>query len=181
MRASLDGALSSEIEKKNPLVLASPQRAAAMSRACSFLDALRDQRHCIDPANPADSQVLTCLSVTRGARPGSAVPMQRRGSPALSARSAGDVERSTRDIRALLDDESARLQTESAELRCALFATAEEIGDVGALEPPTTTAIEAFHKRLQARELVARNMAKAGGSSPVSKLRDSVRLNRLWG
>jgi hypothetical protein len=83
------------------------------------------------------------------------------------------------DIRALLDDEYTRIQNEINALRCDVFSTADELEDVRAVEPPPTSEIEAFTKRLKTREFVLKSMAKTP-ASPVAKLRDSVRLNRLW-
>jgi hypothetical protein len=181
MRDSLSETLSSEIQKKNPSFLASAQRTTVINRAVRFLDSLRDQGHFVDPTNPDDSQILKYLKYTRSPRPGSTSgsPSARRRTPS-STRSVGDIGQSISDIQVLLDEEYTRLQTDISELRCALFSTAEEVDDVKSLEPPTTSSIEAFSKRLQTQELVAKSMARSRGSSAVAKMRDSVRMNRLW-
>jgi hypothetical protein len=181
MQDSLNETLSSEIQKKNPPFLASAQRTTVINRAVKFLDSLRDQGHFIDPTDPNDSQILKYLKYTRSSRPssssGSASPRRR---PPSSTRSVSDISESISDIQGLLDEEYARLQTDIGGLRCALFSTAEELDDVKSIEPPTTPSIEAFSKRLQTQEMVAKNMARTRGSSAVGMLRDSVRKNRLW-
>jgi hypothetical protein len=93
---------------------------------------------------------------------------------------ACDVMENFEAIQKLLDVEYGAIQNEIQGLRCQLFSTADEIEDVRRLEPPPTAAIETFTKRLQTREFVLKSMAQSTKTSPVAKLSDSVRLNRLW-
>jgi hypothetical protein len=181
MESTIQANLTNEIEKKNPIVLASAQRSAAINRAITFLDSLRDQGHFVDPTNPNDSQVLKYLKFTRTARPATAqrpftVNEVRR---TRSARSVDDVAESIEGIQSLIDEEYSALTAEIHELRSAMFANCEELQEVKAIEPPTTAAIETFNKRLKTKDFVCRSIANTRGSGP-SRLRDSVRLSRLW-
>jgi hypothetical protein len=181
MQDSLNETLSSEIQKKNPSFLASIQRTTVINRAVKFLDSLRDQGQFVDPTNPDDSQILRYLKYTRSPRPGSSSGSSSpRCRTPSSTRSVGDISQSISDIQSLLDEEYTKLQTDISDLRCAVFSTAEELDEVKSLQPPTTASIEAFSKRLQTQELVAKNMARSRGMSAVAKLRDSVRMIRIW-
>jgi hypothetical protein len=182
MQTTLTDDIDAEISRKNPLILASPQRNTAIARACAFLDSLKSGGHVVEPTTPNDAQVLKYLKLTRLSRPssGDQVSPRRDISSPKSARSIGDVNDNISDIQQLLDDEYTRLQTYVQDIRCQMFSQSEELGEVKALVPPTTDSIEGFSKRLHTQELVARSIAKTQGSSGVARLRDSVRLNRLW-
>jgi hypothetical protein len=181
MEVSIHDRLTSEIERKNPAVLASAHRTTAINRAIALLDTLRSQGETIDPRDCDDSQVLQYLKLTRMARPATAMrSMTAPGSRGTrSARPPCDIMDSIAEIQALMDDEYAWLQAETNEIRCALFSRCEQLQEVNAIEPPPTPAIETFSKRLQRREIVCRSIAKTQG--PVGRrLRDSVRLSRIW-
>jgi hypothetical protein len=182
MQSQLQDDLDAEISRKNPLILASPQRNAAIARACAFLDSLKSQGHVVEPSIPADSQVLKYLKLTRQTRPASGdQPSPRRElSASKSARSIGEMNDSITDIQQLLDDEYTNLQTMVQDIRCSMFSQSEELGEVKAIVPPTTDSIEGFSKRLHTQDMVTRSLAKTQGSSSVARLRDSVRLNRMW-
>jgi hypothetical protein len=181
MEATIQQNLTNEIEKKNPIVLDSVQRSSAINRAVKFLDSLRDQGHFVDPTNPNDSQVLKYLKFTRSPRP---TTSQRPFTVnevrhTRSARPVDDVAQSIEEIQTLIDEEYKVLVTETQELRSAMFASCEELREVKEIEPPTTSTIETFNKRLQTQDFVYRNMANTRGSG-TSRLKDSVRLSRLW-
>jgi hypothetical protein len=93
--------------------------------------------------------------------------------------SSDNVKASITEIQSLMDDEYLRLQMEIADIRCGLFSSCEQLHEVKALEPPPTASIEQFNKRLQTQELVISHVAKSRGSA-VTRLRDSIRLSRLW-
>jgi hypothetical protein len=185
MQNTLQDSINDEIEKKNPLLLACPQRTRAVASAIKALDSLRDHGRVVDPEDPADSQVLKYLKFTRAGRPstdGGAPVVSRGESSVRSARSVGCSDNgaaSTAEMQSLMDDEYSRLQTEIADIRCALFSSCDELHEVKALEPPPTASIEQFNKRLQTQELVVTQIARSRGSA-VTRLRDSVRLSRLW-
>jgi hypothetical protein len=182
MQATLNERLAAEIKRKNPPLFASPQRTSAINRVIKFLDSIRAQGHVIEPTSPDDTAVLKYLKLAKASsRPstddGTTAPRQTsRG----STRSSIDLRGSFADIQKLLDDEYLQIQTAISALRCALFSTADELDDVRALEPPLTSSIESFGKRLNTQEFVIRSMAKSSGTTAVGKARDSVRLNRLW-
>jgi hypothetical protein len=182
MQSTIQDDLDAEIMRKNPLILSSPQRNAAIARACKFLDSLKADGHVVEPTNPNDSQVLKYLKLTRLSRPNSGdLPSPRRElSTPKSSRSIDDVGENITEIQNIIDEEYTKIQTMVQELRVSLFSQAEELDDVKALQPPTTDSIESFSKRLHTQEVVARSMAKVQGSTSVARLRDSVRLNRLW-
>jgi CHAD domain-containing protein len=186
MQNTIQDDLTNEFQKKNLSILACPQRTKAISRATRFLDSLRAQGHFVDPQDPADSQVLKYLKIARVARPSTTPnPPMSRWLP-LSARSTRSVHdtresigESVTEIQGLIDEEFSVLQTEIAELRCSLFASCEELNQVKSIDPPSTAAIEAFGKRLQTQEVAVKGIGKAKGSA-ASRLRDSIRLSRLW-
>jgi hypothetical protein len=181
LQYSLRDALTAEVEKKNPPILISPQRSAAIKRAIAFLDSLREKGHIPDPTCPDDTQIMKYLRLSKAsARPNSADRTSSRLQAGnRAARSVCDATESFEDIQKLLDEEYVHIQNEIQALRCELFTTADEIEEVRGLEPPPTAAIETFTKRLQTKDFVLKSMTQAK-SSPVAKLRDSVRLNRLW-
>jgi hypothetical protein len=181
MEIAIDRTLAVEIERKNPAILASAQRTAAIARAVALLDALRAQGQAVDPRDCDDSQVLRYLRLTRMARPATAARLAaaRASRGSRSARAPGDTPDSAAEIQALMDDEYARLQAEAGEIRCALFSRSEQLQEVKAIEPPPTQAIETFSKRLKTQRIACRSIAKAQGPMP-KRLRDSVRLSRLW-
>jgi hypothetical protein len=182
MQAALSETLASEIQRKNPPLLASPQRTSAIKRAIKFLDSIRAQGHVIEPTSPDDTTVLKYLRLTKASsRPSTAEsPRPHREKSRGSARSLMDFKESLADIQNMLDDEYLQIQNAINALRCELFSTADELDDVRRIEPPLTTSIESFGKRLQTQEFVLRSMAKSSSTTVVGKARDSVRLNRLW-
>jgi hypothetical protein len=135
--------------------------------------------------DPTASQVLKSLKFMRAGRlltDSSAPVISRRQLPFRSARPVGssdNIAATIAEIQSLMDDEHSRLQMEITDIRCILFSSCEELREVKALEPPPTASIEQLSKRLQSQELVVRHLAKLRGSA-VTRLRDSVRLNRLW-
>jgi hypothetical protein len=181
LQYTLNDTLSAEIERKNPQILASVQRSSAIHRAIAVLDSLRQQGHAIDPTCPDDAQVMKYLKLTRTApRPNSGDrPISQSRALRECSKSARDFSQSFGEIRALLDEEYARIQNEIRALRCELFATADDLEDARQVQPPPTASIEQFNKRLQTQDFVIRSMAKTP-ASPVAKLRNSVHLNRLW-
>jgi hypothetical protein len=182
MQENLNATLAAEIERKNPPLLVSPQRTSAINRAIKFIDTIRAQGHVIEPTSPDDTTVLKYLKLAKASsRPstGDALTPRRDGSRG-SARSLSDIRENFADIQKLLDDEYLQIQNAISALRCELFSTADELDDVRGLEPPLTTSIESFGKRLQTQEFVLRSMAKSTSTTMVGKARDSVRLNRLW-
>jgi hypothetical protein len=181
MDATIQTNLTNEIEKKNPPILASATRTAAIRRAVNFLDSLREQGHFVDPTNQDDSKVLKYLKFTKMTRPGTAQrPAALHGvSRSHSARTVRDIAESIEEIQALIDEEFRRLQGEVQELRTGLFSTCERLEEVKAIEPPTTATIERFNKRLQTQDFVCKSIAKVQGPAS-SRLRDSVRMSRLW-
>jgi hypothetical protein len=182
MQAGLRQTLAAEIERKHPPLLASPQRTSAIARAIAFLDSMRAQGHVVDPTTPGDTAVLRYLRLAKAAsaRPSTGDGAAPRRDAGASARSLGGARESFADIQKLIDDEYLQIQTAISALRCELFSTADELEDVRGLEPPPTTSIESFGKRLQTQEFVLRSMAKSTGTAVVRKARDSVRLSRLW-
>ena len=182
MHNAINSSLNDEIEKKNPSILSTPQRRTAIDRAIRFLDSLKEKGTFVDPSNSDDTQILKYLKYVRSDRPNSTeLPMTPR-SPQTprSSRMVKDLAANISEIQALLDEEYQRIQTEIQEIRVRLFATAEELDEVKTITPPTTDSIEAFNKRLQTKDMVLKNMSKSKGSSAINRLRDSVRLNRMW-
>jgi hypothetical protein len=181
MHNTIQTSLTDEISKKNPLILESPQRSSAIARAIHFLVSLRERGDFIDPSDACDSQIIKYLKFSRLSRPGSAEqpPKARELATGRATRSVGDVAQSIADIQSLLDDEYAELQTKTQELRCSLFSTCDDLAEVKSIEPPPTSSIESFNKRVETKDFVAKSMAKVSGSS-VSRLRASVALNRMW-
>jgi hypothetical protein len=181
MESLIEVNLANEIEKKDPPILASAQRSAAIGRAVKFLDALREQGHFVDPTNNDDSQVLRFLRFTRMQRPSTGDrPDSVRGfHNGRSARSVTDIAESVAELQGLIDEEYAALQTEVQELRSSIFASSEKLEEVKGIETPTTSSIETFNRRLQTQDFVCRSIAKTKGAG-ASRLKDSVRLSRLW-
>jgi hypothetical protein len=181
LHSNIEDNLTNEIQKKNPGILSSAQRSAAISRAVQFLDSLRSQGHFVDPTDQDDSNVLKYLKFTRMQRPatGERPSTVRELRQSKSARSIENIEESISEVQEIIDDEYAALQIEAQELRAAMFASCETLQEVKEIRPPSTQTIEGFNKRLQTQEVVLRNIAKAQGSA-TTRLRDSVRLNRLW-
>lgn len=181
MKSTLQSNISDEIEKKNPALLTTPQRNAAIDRAVRFLDSLREKGHCVDPTNQNDSEIIKYLKFARPSRPNSTEvksPPRDVVTP-RSSRMVKDISESIAEIQGLIDDEFQKMQTEIQDIRLSMFSDCEELNEVKSITPPTTDSIEAFSKKLQTKELVLKNMSKTKGSS-VTRLRDSVRLNRMW-
>jgi hypothetical protein len=177
MDSQIQTNLSNEIAKKNPPVLNSATRTAAIHRAVKFLDSLREKGHFVDPTNQDDAKVLKYLKFTRTPRPltGERPTTVCGVSGSHSARTANDIE----EIQKLIDEEFERIQVEVQELRTELFSTCERLEEVKEMETPTTGCIEGFNKRLKTQEFVCKSMAKGQGSAG-SRLRESVRMSRLW-
>ena len=182
MQNTINSTLNDEIEKKNPSILSTPQRRSAIDRAIRFLDSLKEKGTFVDPSNSDDTQILKYLKYVRSDRPNSTdLPMTPREiSTPRSSRVVKDLAANIGEIQALLDEEYQRIQTEIQEIRVRLFDSCEQLDEVKTITPPTTDSIEAFNKRLQTKEMVLKNMAKTKGSSKIGRLRDSVRLNRMW-
>lgn len=181
MMDSVGADIDHEIEKKTPVILATPQRMAAISKAVEFLDCLRDHGHYVEPSSPDDAQILKYLKLTRSSRPNSCDPVyaEKQISRPKSG-TTSDLDANVTDLQVLIDEEYLRLQREIQKLRCALFSSCELLDEVRSVEPPTTSSIESFNKRLQTKEFVLSQINKARGASGVKRLPDCVRLNRIW-
>ena len=189
MQNAIQADLSEEIERKNPLFLSTPQRNTAIDRAIRFLDSLREKGHLVEPSNESDSQVMTFLKFAKMNRPNSSdLPNINDSNNALKQNLAqtrslsnSDMSQSIEDIQHLLDDEFQRIQVELVDLRCKLFASCDDLNEVKAIQPPTTDSIQSFANKLKSKEVTLMNIAKTGKtSSSVNRLRESVRLNRIW-
>ena len=180
--------ISEEIQKKNPSFLDNTRRTMAIEKACKFLDNLRAQGHFVDSTdNRDDSEIIKYLKYSRSVRPNSTTNINQTDLPKRaiqsprSARRVTNIDESISDVRELLEEEYQEIQVEIANLRCALFAGAEQLEEVKAIKPPPTDSIEAFNKRLQQKDFVIKSINKAKvGSSSVSRLRNSITLNRMW-
>lgn len=180
MHYSVEMNLNDEIQRKVPVVLMSHQRNTAIERCVKFLDELRNQGHFLEPSNPSDKQIMKYLKLTRQNRPNSTSPVSpTRIATPLSGRPINNLDESINDVRNSLDEEYEKLQLEIQELRCDIFSSCDQLTEAKALLPPTTDSIEAFNKRLQQKEFTLKSMSKQK-TSGISRLRDSVQLNRIW-
>ena len=172
--------LAQEIEKKTPAILISPQRTAAIQKCINFLNSLKEQGHFIETDNPMDKEIIKYLKLTRTDRPNSQSnsTTTRPNSSQRSTRSAPGLENSIEEVQALLDEEFETLQTQVQQIRLSMFAECDELSEAKAIETPTTESIEQFNKRLQQQDFTLKNMAKMASSK--NRLRESVKMNRIW-
>lgn len=181
MRNSIQDDIQDEISKKNTPLLDTLQRKRAISKAINFLDNLKEQGHFVEPDNQTDSEMINYLKITRSNRPNSQQTPKPQKSDFQLTQSQLNLDQSVTEVQALVDDEYNRIQTEINEIRVNLFSSADELKDVQQMVPPSTDSIEAFNKKLQTKDFIVRQMNKtANTSSSVSRLRDSIRANRLW-
>ena len=124
-------------------------------------------------------QIVKYLKVTKRERPSStSTPNSSRPTSQLrSSRSSPGFENSIEEVQALLDDEFEEIQTQIQVLRCEMFNDCDELQDARSVETPTTESIEKFNKRLQQQDFTVKSMAKM---SSANRLRESVKMNRLW-
>ncbi|KAH0785506.1 hypothetical protein GPJ56_010527 [Histomonas meleagridis] len=183
MKKNIQADLSDEIENKSPLLLTSTSRKIAIDKAIRFLDSIRSAGHCVEPSNDNDSQVINYLKLTKLNRPRTSTPVTspRRNKLRNSTRSIStNLTDSIDEIKSLLDDEYAQIQLEIQEVRSSLFGDVEQLEEIKSINPPTTDSIESFNKRMRTKEITLKNMSKVRSSSSVLRLRESVRMNRMW-
>ena len=191
MQNTVQADLNDEIEKKNPMILTTPQRTKAINTAIHFLDTLREKGHLVEPSDDSDSQVIKYLKFTKLNRPNSsniASPKKsknmnlRESRMSKSARSLNQNNtESIEEIQALLDEEYQQIQTDTTNIRLQLFSSCEQLDEVKSIQPPSTDSIQSFAKRLKAKDVTLNNIAHQTKSScAMSRLRESIRLNRIW-
>ncbi|OHT05912.1 hypothetical protein TRFO_26190 [Tritrichomonas foetus] len=189
MQSAIQMDLNDEIERKNPIFLSTPQRNTAIERAIHFLDSLREKGHLVEPSNDTDNQIMVYLKFAKLNRPNSSRSdsnnsrLSTRGvHQCHSARSMNvNMTESIDEIKSLLDEEYQRIQVETSEIRCQLFSSCDQLNEVKSIDPPSTDSIQSFAKRLKAKDVTLKNIAKtARCSSSISRLRESVRMNRIW-
>mgnify|MGYP001119787423 CR=1 FL=1 len=191
MQNSIQADLNDEIEKKNPMILYTPQRNKAINAAIHFLDSLREKGHLVEPSNDTDSQVMKYLKFAKFNRPNSGNPQLSKSSKNMnlrenrmskSARSLNqNISESIEEIQALLDEEYQKIQTDTTDIRIQLFTSCEQLDEVKSIDPPSTDSIQSFAKKLKAKDVTLNNIANQTKSScAMSRLRESIRLNRIW-
>jgi hypothetical protein len=176
---NIQNELAEEIEKKTPAILVSAQRTATIQKCVNFLNSLKAQGHFIETDNPVDREIIKFLNLTRQDMPSStsSTPITRPSSQLRSSRSSPGFENSIEDVQLLLDDEFENLQTQIQVLRHKMFNDCDELQTAKSIETPTTESIEKFNKRLQQQDFTLKSMAKM---SSANRLRESVKMNRLW-
>lgn len=191
MQNTVQSDINDEIEKKNPPILSTTQRTKAIETAIHFLDRLREKGHLVQPQNESDSQILNYLKFSKLTRPNSGSETELLSSRSLkkshsrlthSARSNGkDMAESIKEIQNLLDEEYQKIQTDTDEIRLQLFSSYEQLNEIKALQPPSTDSIQSFTKKLKSKDVTLEQLSKqTRSSSSVSRLRESIRLNRMW-
>lgn len=191
MQNSIQADLNEEIEKKNPMILSTPQRNKAINTAIHFLDTLREKGHLVEPSDDSDSQVIKYLKFAKLNRPKSSNHASPQTSKNMklketrmskSARSLNqNITESIEEIRSLLDEEYQKIQTDTTDIRLQLFSSCEQLDEVKSIDPPSTDSIQSFAKRLKTKEVTLNNIAnQAKSSCSMSRLRESIRLNRIW-
>lgn len=182
MQNTIEANITDEIDKKNPTFLITPQRTKTINQSIQFLDNLKNQGHYVDPSNENDSAIIKYLKYTRATRPNTSDPPQspQRTPTPLSGRRITNIEESIESVQKLIEEEYTQIQQEIANLRSCLFSSCEQLDEVKQIEPPTTESIEAFNKRLHTQEITLKNMSKLQTASSVNRLRESIRLNRVW-
>lgn len=171
--------LDLEIQKKIPSVLTTSTRTLAIQRCVDFLDSLRKEGHIIDADNDQDSEIIRYLKFTKIDRPNSSSPVYVDRVLFKLPESSAPLRASVEEVRNLLDEEYERLSKEVQEMRRAMLNTGEELREARTIEPPTTKSIVRFNKKLQQKDFTVKSIAKNKGSS-VNRLRESVKMNRIW-
>ena len=179
---SVQSKIVEEIEKKTPAILVSPQRTKAIQKCINFLNSLKEQGHFIETDNPMDQEIIKYLKLTKLERPNSTSQstsiLSRPNSSLRSTRSAPGLEKNIEEVQELLDEEFENIQMQIQQLRCDMFAECDQLSEAKAIETPTTDSIEQFNRRLQQQDFTLRNMASM--SSSQNRLKQSIKMNRLW-
>lgn len=191
MQNNIQSDLNDEIEKKNPMILSTPQRNKAINTAIHFLDSLREKGHLVEPNDDSDSQIIKYLKFAKLNRPKSSEISSPKPSNKMklkesrmskSSRSLNqNITESIEEIQILLDEEYQQIQTDTTEIRLQLFSSCEQLDEVKSINPPSTDSIQSFAKRLKTKDVTLNNIANQTKSScSVNRLRESIRLNRIW-